>query len=112
MSNNDTIVVNLSDYAEGRVQIHATQSETKPTHWEISIFSMDRVWLGDGKYVAEYGRGIEDCDANFSEVDFRLMDEALGIMAKEFPELQAEWESAKEERAREAILDAADWKHQ
>jgi hypothetical protein len=88
MSNTDTVVVNLSDYAEGRIQIHATQTETKPTHWEISIFSMDRIWLGDGKYIAEHGRGIEDCDANFSEIDYRSMDEALGIMAKEFLQIE------------------------
>jgi len=82
MASNETIVVNLSDYAGGRVQIHATQSAANPTHWDISICTMERVWLADGKYVAEYARGIEDCDANFSETDYRLMDEALGLMAK------------------------------
>jgi len=75
---NETFVVRLSDY---QVQVYATHRSSSV--WDITINDMNGIWLGDGKYVAEYGRGIEDCDAQFSETDYRLMDEALGIMVKE-----------------------------
>lgn len=84
MTVKESILVNLTDYQGGaRVQIHAEQSALRPTFWDISISNLEGIWLGDGVYIAEHGRGIEDCDAQFSELDYRLMDEALGLMAKE-----------------------------
>lgn len=105
----ETILVNLTDYKGGsRVQIHAEQSDTRPTLWEISISNLEGIWLADGKYVAEHGRGIEDCDAQFSELDYRLMDEALGLMVKELggeqKDLEELWEGVKEDRKQEARL--------
>jgi hypothetical protein len=81
MNENETLVVRLSDYSKERVQIYATHRGGM--RWDITINDMDNIWLGDGKYIAEYGRGIEDCDAQFSETDYRLIDEALGLMVKE-----------------------------
>lgn len=84
MTVKESILVNLTDYQGGaRVQIHAEQSATRPENWGITITTPEGIWLGDGEYIAQYGRGIENCDCQFTDLDFRLMDEALGLMAKE-----------------------------
>jgi hypothetical protein len=78
---NETLVVRLSDYHKEQVQVYATHRSS--SIWDITINDMNGIWLGDGKYIAEHNRGIEDCDAQFSELDYRLIEEALGIMVKE-----------------------------
>lgn len=104
----ETILVNLTDYKGGRVRICAKQDSQHKESWDISITTPEGIWLGDGKYVAEHGRGIEDCDAQFSELDYRLMDEALGLMVNELggeqKDLEELWEGVKEDRKQEARL--------
>ena len=113
MSHKETIVVNLNDYrgqCHNRVQIHATQQEN-PKIWDITISSMEGIWYGDGVYVAEHGRGIEDCDAQFTEGDYRIMESALGLMVLQLEEDKEFYAGVKEDRERERLLDAADYKY-
>lgn len=107
----ENVIVNLSSESKyPRVEIVA-ERRGQSTTWDISIFSFDRIWLGDGIYVAEYGRGIEDCDANFSDLDYRLMDEALGLMVIEVNESAELYAEMVAEREQELRLNAQDWKH-
>ena len=76
-----SLLVNLSDFYKKRVRVYMEHQHKMC--WNISISDVDGIWLGDGKYIAEYNRGIEDCDASFSETDYRLIEEALGSIIKE-----------------------------
>ena len=79
MSN--TLIVNLSDYPKERVQVYA--EHRGGMKWDITINDMDNIWLGDAVYYSKYNYGLQDCGAQFTEVDYRLIEEALGIMVQE-----------------------------
>lgn len=70
------MIVNLQDYAISRIQVLSSHRGDKV--WDIEFATLDGNMLGEATYVNQYGEGLQDCDIPFSELDCRLISEAIG----------------------------------
>lgn len=75
---NERMRVNLNNNVWVWVCAESNKEDVKK--WDIDIYSSENIWLGNGVYIPEYSMGLRDCDAQFSDDDYDLIDKALGMM--------------------------------